>query len=67
MVPAKDTNPFPTFGVNRERKRLSPVTARFSPAIDAVERAERAGAQAYLNKPIRLQTLLEIINEYAPG
>jgi CheY-like chemotaxis protein len=38
-----------------------------SPAIDAAERAERAGAQAYLNKPIRLQTLLEIINQYAPG
>ena len=32
IVPAKDTNPAPSRGVNRVRKRLSPVTARFSPA-----------------------------------
>lgn len=37
-----------------------------SPAIDAFERAQQAGAEAYLDKPIRLQTLLEIINEYGP-
>jgi CheY-like chemotaxis protein len=38
-----------------------------SPAVDAVERARKAGARAYLDKPIRIQTLLEIIQEYAPG
>jgi CheY-like chemotaxis protein len=35
-----------------------------SPAEDAVERSHAAGARAYLNKPIRLQTLLDIIREY---
>lgn len=37
-----------------------------SPVLDAVERTEAAGANGYLNKPIRLQTLLDIIQEYAP-
>jgi CheY-like chemotaxis protein len=32
-----------------------------SPAVDAVERTHAVGAEAYLNKPIRLQTLMEII------
>jgi CheY-like chemotaxis protein len=36
-----------------------------SPAVDAVERTQAAGAEAYLNKPIRLQTLMEIIQDYA--
>jgi len=35
-----------------------------SPAEDAVERSTAAGARAYLNKPIRLQTLLDIIQEF---
>jgi CheY-like chemotaxis protein len=35
-----------------------------SPAEDAVERSQAAGARAYLNKPIRLQTLLDIIREF---
>jgi CheY-like chemotaxis protein len=38
-----------------------------SPTIDAVERARQVGAQAYIDKPIRLQNLLEIIQAYAPG
>ena len=36
-----------------------------SPAVDAVERSTAAGAQAYIHKPIRLQALLDIIEEYA--
>jgi CheY-like chemotaxis protein len=36
-----------------------------SPAEDVVERSTAAGARAYIDKPIRLQTLLEIIEEYA--
>jgi CheY-like chemotaxis protein len=35
-----------------------------SPEIDAVEVAKAAGATAYLNKPIRLQNLLNIIDEF---
>lgn len=35
-----------------------------SPAEDGVELAQAAGATAYLDKPIRLQTLLDIIEEY---
>ena len=35
-----------------------------SPSEDAVERSHAAGARAYLNKPIRLQTLIDLIQEY---
>lgn len=35
-----------------------------SPELDAADLARQAGAQAYLNKPIRLQTLLDTIREY---
>ena len=38
-----------------------------SPTEDAAKRAEAAGAIAYLHKPIRLQTLLDIIEEYTSG
>jgi CheY-like chemotaxis protein len=38
-----------------------------SPTVDAVENAQAAGAVAYLNKPIRLQTLLEILQKYTSG
>lgn len=38
-----------------------------SPTENAVKRAEEAGAVAYLDKPLRLQTLLDIIEEYASG
>ncbi len=37
-----------------------------SPVLDAVERTEAAGANGYLNKPIRLQTLLDIIQDFTP-
>jgi len=35
-----------------------------NPAIDADELVKAAGAQAYLDKPIRLQTLMDIIHAY---
>lgn len=38
-----------------------------SPVLDAVERAKAAGAREYLNKPIRLQALLDIIQQYTPS
>jgi len=38
-----------------------------SPAEDAEKRSEAAGARAYISKPIRLQTLLDIIQEYTSG
>jgi CheY-like chemotaxis protein len=34
------------------------------PELDASDRAKAAGARDYLNKPIRLQTLLDVIHEY---
>ncbi|MBN1536163.1 MAG: response regulator [Anaerolineales bacterium] len=36
-----------------------------SPVMDAVEKAKAAGAQMYIEKPLRLQTLQEIIHQYA--
>jgi CheY-like chemotaxis protein len=38
-----------------------------SPALDAASRAQVAGAVAYLDKPIRLQTLLELLQRYIPS
>ncbi|MGW8250509.1 MAG: response regulator [Anaerolineales bacterium] len=35
-----------------------------SPELDAAELAYNAGAQAYLTKPIRLQTLLDMIQQH---
>lgn len=35
-----------------------------SPVLDAVEMAKAAGARDYINKPIRLQALLDIIQKY---
>lgn len=37
-----------------------------SPALDEIERARSAGAQGYINKPIRLQALLDLIQRYCP-
>jgi len=34
------------------------------PELDASERAKAAGARDYINKPIRLQALLDVIHEY---
>jgi CheY-like chemotaxis protein len=39
-----------------------------SPVLDATELAKAAGAADYLNKPIRLQSLLDVIDKYLkPG
>jgi CheY-like chemotaxis protein len=38
-----------------------------SPTEDAVEKSQAAGARAYLNKPIRLQALQDIIQKFTPG
>lgn len=35
-----------------------------SPVLDAMELAKQAGAAAYINKPIRLQNLLDTIQEH---
>jgi CheY-like chemotaxis protein len=35
--------------------------------LDAALRAQEAGAQAYLLKPVRLQTLVDLIVQYAPS
>jgi CheY-like chemotaxis protein len=37
-----------------------------SPEEDIINRAQAAGAKAYLNKPVRLQTLMDIIRDYVP-
>lgn len=35
-----------------------------SPALDVTQRAQAVGAQGYINKPIRLQALLELIQKH---
>ena len=44
--------------------KIPVVVLSASPYADAVEQAQEAGAKAYYNKPIRLQTLLEVIQEF---
>lgn len=38
-----------------------------SPVLDEVERAQAAGARGFINKPIRLQALLDLIQKYCPS
>jgi len=40
------------------------VMVSASPAIDLADKAKAAGAKAYLQKPIQLQTLQDIIQKY---
>ncbi|MGB9673827.1 MAG: response regulator [Anaerolineales bacterium] len=54
-----------------EKLQKQPQTAQIpvlvlsaSPSLDAVEMAKAAGAKEYINKPIRLQALLDIIQKY---
>lgn len=50
---------------SRERTAETPMfVLSASPTEGAVEKSEAAGAQAYLNKPIRLQTLIDIIQKF---
>jgi two-component system, cell cycle response regulator DivK len=51
--------------------RSQPATAAIpvlvlsaGPELDVAERVKAAGAQAYLSKPIHLQTLIEVVNQY---
>jgi two-component system, cell cycle response regulator DivK len=51
--------------------RSQPATAAIpvlvlsaGPELDVAERVRAAGAQAYLSKPIHLQTLIDAINHY---
>lgn len=38
-----------------------------SPEVDIAEISQAAGAQAFLNKPVRLQVLMDIIDHYTSG
>jgi FixJ family two-component response regulator len=38
-----------------------------SPEVDAKELACAAGARDFVNKPVRLQTLLDLIQQYTSG
>jgi DNA-binding response OmpR family regulator len=47
-----------------DRTACTPVVVLSAGAeLDAAERVHAAGAQSYINKPIRLQSLLDLINE----
>ncbi|HJW90878.1 MAG TPA: response regulator [Anaerolineales bacterium] len=45
---------------------IAVVILSASPELDAAELTQAAGARDYLLKPVRLQTLKEIIERYAP-
>jgi CheY-like chemotaxis protein len=38
-----------------------------SPEVDLVELSQSAGANLYLSKPVRLQTLQDVIERYTSG
>ncbi|MFZ6031621.1 MAG: response regulator [Chloroflexota bacterium] len=44
---------------------LPVIVLSAGPELDAAARVQAAGAQAYMLKPVRLQSLLEAINQYA--
>ncbi len=49
-----------------ESELIPVVVLSASPAIDVAKQALSAGAQEYISKPIRLQTLMDMIHQYAP-
>jgi len=49
---------------NPETTGIPVMILSASPVLDAVEKAKAAGAQMYIEKPLRLQTLHEIIHQY---
>jgi CheY-like chemotaxis protein len=70
-----DMNLADTSGLEVVRQlRANPTTAALpiivlsaGPELDAADAALAAGAQAYMLKPVRLQALLDVIAQYAPG
>jgi DNA-binding response OmpR family regulator len=48
-----------------ETSQIPMLMLSASPELDATERAKAAGARAYINKPVRLQALLDTIQKYA--
>ncbi len=44
--------------------KIPVVMLSASPEIDMAEICQQAGAEAFLNKPVRLQTLIDIIQQY---
>ena len=49
---------------NDETGQIPLLMLSASPELDATERAKAAGARAYIHKPVRLQALLDTIQEY---
>ena len=47
-------------------ERVPVVILSASPEVDVAARARQSGAQDYLLKPLRLQTLLETIEKFVP-
>jgi CheY-like chemotaxis protein len=43
------------------------VVLSASPEIDLAEIAQAAGAETFLTKPVRLQTLIDVIQRYTSG
>ena len=52
--------------VQPETELIPVIVLSASPAMDVAQQALSAGAQEYIAKPIRLQTLMDLINQYAP-
>jgi CheY-like chemotaxis protein len=47
--------------------KIAVVVLSASPEIDAAELSRAAGASDFISKPVRLQTLQEVIQRYASG
>lgn len=47
--------------------KIPVVMLSASPELDVAEVAQAAGAKAFVNKPVRLQALLDVIQQFALG
>lgn len=54
-------------GENPDTGQIPVVMLSASPELDMVEICRQAGARDFLSKPVRLQTLLDVIQRFTAG